>query len=285
MKFKKGHILKRYLNEDCLNRFLNDFKFLFEIIKKSYGEYDIRLRDNYFNIYYQGNSLAKINFESPDCYKISVLKKFIEDGSGNSIFSDDLRFKALKATGEYEGFIVNKDLLHPFFQVKYIKKMASRIVTVNNGEEITFEQMLITDNLDRDDLFIIDRQVMDQGLKGRMDLLALKQVEKDQYQFLVLEVKLGKNNELKSKVVEQIGSYVNHINNNFTCWKESYEKTYEQLKMTGIYQQPSYKKIQIVGEAKGCVVVGGYSGIADIYLGELKSAYPFVEVKRFKYEL
>ncbi|NLI11422.1 MAG: hypothetical protein GX425_02060, partial [Peptococcaceae bacterium] len=41
----------------------------------------------------------------------------------------------------------------------------SRIKAINNGEEITFEQMIITDNMDREDLIIIDRQVTDEQLR------------------------------------------------------------------------------------------------------------------------
>ena len=41
-----------------------------------------------------------------------------------------------------------------------------------------FEHILITDNLGRNDLIIIDRQVTETALKGkRIDLLALKQVQ------------------------------------------------------------------------------------------------------------
>lgn len=66
--------------------------------------------------------------------------------------------------------------------------------------------MLITDNLDRDELILIDRQVPDTKLNRRMDLLALKQTQGSQYRFLVLEVKMGNNPELKDKVANQVSS-------------------------------------------------------------------------------
>ena len=46
----------------------DDFKFLLKINEdKDYrGEFDLALRDNYFNLYYKGNSLAKVVFNKDD---------------------------------------------------------------------------------------------------------------------------------------------------------------------------------------------------------------------------
>jgi len=118
--------------------------------------------------------------------------------------------------GGYVLFVVKSDQLHPLFQKKHLGEFCSRIKAINNGEEITFEQMIITDNMDRGDLIIIDRQVTDEQLRlKRMDLLALKQVEARKFGFLVIEVKLGNSPELREKVAEQLDFYVSHIRNQF----------------------------------------------------------------------
>ena len=52
--------IKRYFSKDNLKRIKKDFKFLISLIDKSYGEFDFAIRNNYFNIYYKGNSLAKV---------------------------------------------------------------------------------------------------------------------------------------------------------------------------------------------------------------------------------
>ncbi len=56
----------------------DDFKFLLKMIKDEdfIGELDLALRDNYFNLYYKGNSLAKIEFGKGNSYKISINEKF-----------------------------------------------------------------------------------------------------------------------------------------------------------------------------------------------------------------
>ena len=46
--------------DDNLGAFLRDFAFLFRHICREQGELDLRLRNNYFNIYHRGNSLAKV---------------------------------------------------------------------------------------------------------------------------------------------------------------------------------------------------------------------------------
>ena len=63
--------MKRYLDATNFGKFANDFQFLFKIIKNSGYELDLRLRDNYFNIYYKGNSLAKVEFLYRG-YKITI---------------------------------------------------------------------------------------------------------------------------------------------------------------------------------------------------------------------
>jgi len=277
--------MKRYFDEKYFNRFLKDFNFLFEIIKKSYGEYDLRLRDNYFNLYYKGNSLAKVIFNHTS-YNVHIHKKFITDDQGKSIFQSDKRYTPGKPDGTYKIYRIKQKELHPFFQVKYLKKMASRITKVNYGEEIVFEQLLITDNMNRDDLIIIDRQVTDTGLKrNRMDLLALKQAKSNKFKFVVLEVKLGKNPELKGKVAGQLRGYLGYINKNFDEWKKSYEKTYEQLKKTGLIDKPSYEKIEIIPAVEGYVVVGGYSGIAEERIKDLEQKHSSVKVISMKNRL
>ena len=65
-------IINRFFSPENLERMKIDFKFLFEIIedKDFRGELDLALRDNYFNLYYKGNSLAKVVFDKNDKYKI-----------------------------------------------------------------------------------------------------------------------------------------------------------------------------------------------------------------------
>ena len=277
-------IINRFFNPINFKRMKDDFKFLLKIIKDKdcRGELDLALRDNYFNLYYKGNSLAKVVFNKGDSYKISINTKFFS----NTGAAKDKRFSAEKK-GNYFEIVLDKKLLHPFFQKKHINQFISNIRQVNNGEEITLEQAIITDNLEREDIIIIDRQIEDKGLKKRMDLLALCQVEKNrnEYNFCVIEVKLGNNPELKNKVVSQLNAYVSHIEKYFNNYKHCYEKQYKQKKELNLFFSPKYESIKIVRPVKGLIAVVGYSGIAKGQIAQLKSNHPGLNVKSFSYSL
>lgn len=271
--------MKRYLDDGIFNKFKEDFVFLFKTIKDSDGELDLRLRDNSFNLYYKGNSLAYIEIKSKGDYRIKIHEKFVTD-----VFEKDNRFnQKSKKHKDYIEFLIAPKLLHPFFQKKYLKKLTENIKKVNNGEEITFEQILITDNIDREDFFIIDKQVqvIETSLKGRLDLLALRQQNGNKYCFEVLEVKLGNNPELKEAVGKQLEGYIGHIKKNFNEWKKCYEKNYEQIKKTGIFNKPSYDTIEIIDKTNGKVIVGGYSIIGSKSIKELKKHFLSISVKQF----
>jgi hypothetical protein len=265
--------VKRYLDDEHFKRFKKDFQFFFKLIRDSQGELDLRLRDNYFNIYHRGNSMAKIKFNKTG-YQIAIHQKFVE-----GVFDQDQRFsKALSTLNrleDYNLYSISPELLHPFLQRKNLNKLASNVKKVNYGEEIVFEQAIITDNMNREEYLIIDRQVTDKELKRRrMDLLGLRQISGSTYAFEVIELKLGNSSELKADVGMQLESYVSHIKANITEWKENYEKVYQQLKQAGLFDQPSAVEINITPEVSGRVIVVGYSGIARKNIDTLKQSYP-----------
>ncbi len=269
-------VIKRYFSIDNLKRIKKDFKFLINFINNSFGEFDFAIRENYFNIYYKGNSLAKVEPKKDNKYKVSINPKFFENTK-----ADNPKFYTSKK--DSNNIILTDKQLHPFFQRKHLAEFASKIKEVHYGEEIAFEQTLITDNLDREDLIIIDRQVTDTILKRkRMDLLALKQIEDDNYHFLVIEVKLGNNPELKEKVAYQLRGYVQHIQKYFHDFKDCYEKHFEQKRALNLINTPNFNKINIVEPVKELVVVGGYSRIAQKQIQILKRKFPQINVKQVK---
>ena len=267
--------MKRYLTNSLKQKFQKDFQFLFKRIKQLQGELDLRLRGAYFNIYYKGNSMAAVRLNN-DRYEIKIHEKFAKD-----VFVVDKRIATPVRSGNYLRYLIKPRLLHPFFQAKYLKKFGANIKKVNYGEEIMFEQMLITDNMDNQEIIIIDRQVTETALTNRLDLLALKNVEGNKFRFLVLEVKLGSNKELEEKVGTQLNGYITHIENHFDTWKHNYEMVYQQLKQTGIYSKWFHDQIEIVKPVEGWVVVGHYSGLANQAIKKLKMNYPNIVVKQF----
>jgi CRISPR/Cas system-associated exonuclease Cas4 (RecB family) len=271
-------IIKRFLESENLDRMKNDFKFLFKMMKDEnhIGELDMAFRDNCFNLYYKGNSLARITFGRGNSYNILIHEKFFS----NTGAYHDTRFSAAKKDNSFK-IILDKKLLHPFFQTNYVDQILSNIRKVNNGEEITLEQTIITDNLDREDIIIIDRQIADKTWKRRMDLLALVHVNENEYYFRVIEVKLGNNPELKNKVGSQLKEYISHIGQNFNDYKVCYEKQYKQKKELNLFSVPKHKSIKIVQPVKGLVVVVGYSGIAKGRIAQLKINHSGLAVKSF----
>lgn len=267
--------MKRYFGEENFIRLCQDFKFLVDKIKDFRGELDIRLRDNYFNLYYKGNSLAKVTSRSND-YEVAIHKKFSQD-----IFQKDGRFTIKDYDKSQYCFIYAKeDSLSQLFQKKHLDKLCSNIKEVNYSEEIAFEQILITDNLDRNDLIIIDRQVTETGMDGKLDLLALRQ-KNDHFYFEVIEVKLGNNKELAQDVGEQLSRYVQLIKSNINDWIHCYKEVYRQMRVLKLLDKLPWEGIEIGQEVKGLVVVGGYSGIAKESVCNLKKQYPQLDVKYF----
>lgn len=274
--------MKRYLEEEKLQRVLSDFEFLFDRIRKSHGELDFRLRDGYFSLYYKGNSLAKVTIRK-NGYLAEIHEKFATD----KVFRGDTRFENLgDQSGNYITFLLASDEVHPFFQKKHLDRLCSNIARVGYSEEITFEQMLITDNLNQEDFLIIDRQVTETALRRkRMDLLALRQIANNRFHFIVIEVKLGNNPELCYDVADQLKGYIEHIQLHFEEWKAAYEETYRQMKRLRLFDLPRYGESEILSDVEGLVVVGGYSGIAKKSIKELESQFSDIQVKQLDYRL
>jgi len=276
-------MIKRYFSDENIYRIQEDMKFLIKFVNNSYGEFDFSIRDNYFNIYYKGNSLLKVKPIKNNNYEIQIHSKFFNETAADNIkyYQTINEPKSTKGIDNpYRIAVVSKKQLHPFLQNKHLSKFASKIKSVNNGEEINFEQALITDNLNRENWIIIDRQVTDKDLRRkRLDLLALQKVEDNKYKFIILEVKLGNNKELENDVAMQLATYVTHIDTHFDDYKNCYEKHYEQKKKLGLFTKPSFGKIEIVKPVEGKIIVGGYSGLAKDRINQLLSNHPELKKK------
>lgn len=274
----KKKVISRYLSKETYEAVKRDFGFLIDKIKQSSFEYGLQIRDNYLNLYYKGNSLGKISYrKSKNLYEIRIHRKFAE-GIGSAIN----RFKN-SPEKEYLLFRLESRQLHPFFNTRNLLLMGQKVKEVRFQEEIVFEQMLLTDNAKGKDLIIIDRQVVDRDSSTKMDLLALKRNDAGKYQFCILEVKLGNNLELKEKVFAQLRGYIERITRNFQQYKECYEKNVSQKHGLGLL--PDVSEVDIVKGVLGVVVVGGYSGLAEKSIGELKARHPDISVLHIRNEI
>lgn len=273
-------VINHYLSDDVYEAVRKDFVFLIDKIIKSGFEYDLQIRDKSLNLYYKGNSLGEISYRTGQKdYKVSINCKFVDDSIINR-FSPNGKDCIVN---NYCVFSLTGKKMHSLYSEKNLSSMGRMVKEVHFQEEIVFEHMLLTDNANRDDLIIIDRQVMDSENRTRMDLLALTQKTAGKYQFCVLEVKLGNNSDLKEKVSQQLEGYVEGIKKNFPQYKECYEKNFKQKQGLGLF--PSNLKVEIVEGVLGMVVVGGYSGLAEESIAELKEKHPAIKVLHIKNEI
>lgn len=269
-------VIKRYFSEDLLKNVKTDFKFLIDKIIQSGFEYDLQIRDNHFNLYYKGNSLAKVTTKrSKGHYQVCIHSKFFSGTKAEK----NWRFTQ-KKKGNYVYLNITSSLLNPLFQTKHLNQFSSNIKKVGFQEETTFEQMLMTDNINRSDLIIIDRQIVEVGNSTKMDLLALEQINDKDYRFCVIEVKLGNNPELAGKVAEQLKGYIKRISDNFADYKKCYETNLKQKQELGLINKNLI--VNIVEGVSGVVVVGGYSGIAEKHIKELKKKAPDIRILHLK---
>jgi hypothetical protein len=265
-------VIKRYFTDDVFNSIKADFGFLIDRILQSGFEYDLQIRDNYSNLYYKGNSLGKISFNPKTSrYNIRIHHKFIDQRIKE-------RFKPQEGT--YLTFILPKEQLHPLFSQSNLTSMSQKVKTVNFQEEVTFEQMIMTDNVGRKDFIIIDRQIMDNTAKTKMDLLALVKQDDSNYQFCIIEVKLGNNPELKGEVIKQLKGYINRIEHHFREYKECYEQNFKQKKELGLFGRDLI--VNIIPGVLGIVVVLGYSGLAQKSIATLKEKDPSIKILHLK---
>ena len=292
---KTRNSIKRYLSPTVLDMVQRDLSFLLKSIQESNGELDLQLRNEYFNIYYKGNSLARIQPKpESNTYEFTVSKQFkleetIKDLNDNRLVSSNIflepktnKNSATPKERKYSVAKVPATLIHPFFQKKVVAKLMSHIKSHGNGEEITFEQSLMTGNIDREDFIIIDRQVQTEGDKSRrrMDLLALQQLPERKYKFVILEVKLGNNKELEGDVAGQLEEYEKKIDSHFSSFKDCYEENYRQKRQLGVIGDDSWaEEISIIKPVDGRIIVGLYSGIGKKQLAILVENHPNLKNK------
>ena len=192
-----------------------------------------------------------------------------------------------KKSGVYRQWNIEGYEARKFLSKTKITDLSRQIAKVNHGEEITFEQILLTDNPPDPRLVIIDRQIADHVHNKQMDLLALSRPNgSGAFSFLVIEVKLGKNPELRDSVAMQLNNYVAHVDKYIDDYINCYSRNYAQQRRLGLLNFKSAEdKIEILPIVEGLVVVGGYSGIAQDAIAELKSNHPNIRVKEMRNSL
>lgn len=278
----------RYIEEKLFKEIKKDsgFKYLADKVGKSCGELDLQLRKNYFDLYFRGIKLADIKYKLENniiLYTVTIDKNFVEkqsatDGYTLGDFFNEEENKTLfdwntvsdgkEMSGiDYVIEDINGELLKLLFDT-HIKTLKKNIEIRSYSEEIEVQQLIISDNLNRRDLIIIDRHAGKSN--ARIDILALKQIKDDRYGFLVIEVKSGNSPDLGGKIVEELKKYTGEIREHIDEYKKSYEINYEQKKKLGLLGDKLPEKIIIENEVDSLLIVSGYSEMAGNSLRRLK---------------
>jgi len=278
-------VIRRYFEDQCvLKKVGRDFKRLIAAINNSRDEYTLQLRENSFNVYYRGSSLASVSPSTGGRYAVRIHRKFLEGAvcSNLSQYCFGEPYGGRNDDAAVIRFFVEPEYLPRFFQKKHLTAIARNIEKIPSKEELTLEQMLMTDNPPTPKMIIMDRQVADHVPRwGRqIDLLAVaRSSEFGPFHFVVIEVKTGRNPELKKDVGKQLEKYVGHVENNKTDYVDCYTRNYSQKKYLGLFGGELPKTIKISGPVKGLVVTGGYSRIATEAIHQLRSHYE-IEVQQ-----
>lgn len=91
-----------------------DLKPLVKLINNSNEEYNLQIRQDCFNIYYQGSSVAQITPKTKSrTYTVKIHKKFLTDDMYKKLEACSLSQRLNK---EYVSFNIQSDKLHRFFQ-------------------------------------------------------------------------------------------------------------------------------------------------------------------------
>lgn len=281
--------IKRYLSEENLNRLMRERGYLVKNIINSKGELQLCLRDNYFNVYYRGNSLAKVEFKSEDKYAVGIHKKFVPDTIINDAdFSTSFKVIANKDNDTLYYFEIDQPKLRKLLRQKYIEDIKAKIAEVGFKEELEFQHTIVEDNVLNEIYCFIDIQVTDSCFdKKRIDLIALRNVEGNRYRLVIGEVKLGNNKELSDSVYYQVKEYSEHIKKHFNCYRDTYEKQYSQLKQLGLIPAHKSKTIVIDDEIEEMIIVGRHLVSAKEQIDILVQKHPDIKdkVKLLSYEL
>ncbi len=294
-------VIRRYLSgdEERLAAVHGHLKRTIKLINNSGGEYSLQLREDYFNIYYRGNSVAKVDIPRRGAtYSVSIHKRFLNERPWASEIGEFQLEPGLKGLelflarrgsshSRYQKFEVVGNRLYWFFQKSHLERLGRNIRRVNAGEETVFEQLVMTDNPPRNNFIIIDRQVADHVSAAQMDLLALSQRNPgDDFHFVVMELKLGRNKELEDKVAKQLQEYITRIGTHIHDYADCYELNYRQKWDMGLMEPysptappPEHMKIDRRPESvEGLVVVAGYSQVGLKAILKLKERHPDVRV-------
>lgn len=187
---------------------------------------DLEIRDSYFNIYYKGNSLLKLDEMASNRYRVGVNPKFASGLMLPEYLTDETTV---------ENFLQGVPLL----KENIIRHGQSSL-------EVEYEQLLIrANNLEartNSEYFIIDRQYAISNV-GRFDLTGFVwdrsgRKRGQQVPLCFLELKFALNSDIQ-EVHDQLARYYEAIKNDAPAIAAEAESIFKQKLVLGLFDQPA----------------------------------------------
>jgi hypothetical protein len=147
---------------------------------------DIRLRDDYFNVYEAQCSLARVEWRSAGegMCQLKVHEAYLRGGA----------LQSSGPTGRYVSFAVTDSFVTDY--VRCLPDLRQRAAE-RHGNEGRLEAKCLKANLAGTPLLVFDRQVVLPGLPDRIDVLAVS-ADRSRPLLVAVELKRGLNNDIQS---------------------------------------------------------------------------------------
>lgn len=291
-KQEKLPTIRRFLTKEQWKH-KKDFQFLADMARRSKGKLDFFVRMNRVSLYHQGNHVCTMHLTTRP-YQVKFTSVFLDRGLLIEPGQEEIvvaGFNARTTTSAtcLDGLTAKQ--VKKVLNKKLIDKIMAAIRWRDYGGEITFEQLLMTQNPPTPEFMIIDRQVSDTKLKRkRMDVLAIRRIGKsgNRYRFCVIEVKLGWNRDLGGPVIGQLREYMAHIQGQVAGdYKNCYQNLFPQLRWLGTIQGDELPEgIEIVTDkVEGMIVVGYAGNHTDVAVAKLCMENPDIEIRKIDLRL
>jgi hypothetical protein len=186
---------------------------------------DLEIRENYFNIYYKGNSLLKLDEQASGRYRVGLHPKFANGLTLPTHLMDE---------ATTDGFLQGIPLLK------------ERIIQYGQSSlETEYEQLLIrANNLESrntSEYFVVDRQYA-VNPESRFDLVGFfwdrnRRRQGQQVPLCFMELKFARNSDIKV-VHEQIARYYEAIKVDTPARAQEFEGIFKQKLALGLFDQP-----------------------------------------------
>ena len=215
----------RRFSESFMSCLKNDFLSPIVTVVKEDKDLDFQIRDNYFNIYYKGNSLLNLSEASGRRFKVGIHEKFAAGLDIPDVILDQQSAAA---------FVAN---------IPYIK---SRIVRHGSTSlELEYEQLIIRANnresRNSSEYFIIDRQYTRPA--GRFDLTGIfwdrsGRRTHQEVPLCLMEVKFALNPDTKD-VHKQLSAYYDALEEDAEAIAEEHQIIFCQKLELGLFDELS----------------------------------------------